>query len=1665
MTEGGFEQQPLCEHGNPIEQCKICIQNPADEPESVNETREPSIKTQETEQPIPEESSEPSETKYWQSATNIAEELGTSRATIVIAAERYRELHPDWFVWGVWKGRGNRGDRFSPELVEKIRDDIRNREKPPAGWMTASGLAKFLNINSVTISRILEKYREQSPDSFRVYWATNNRKEEHVSPEIIQILKNEIDEKAPVGWLAKGALAKTLKVDFATVQGIVDPLREQHPEWFRLFRGTSHGVRELAEYFSPELVSKVLETALLVAPEGWRSPADIANEMGKDYLSTRARLRELAGDSPEHIGRYRAHDKWIVSEYFSPAVIQKLQESMPADPPEGWMIANGIAPLVGVSRPTINAMTKEMQALFPGGVGRFRSKGGGPSPIYFRPDVVEYMKQQIKERAPNGWLSAGELSEKAGIARNTLGDLVEPHRNEHPEWFKFYRVLSGHTAEHYSPELSRLTVESIQRAPEGWHSAGELESELGRSHGWVNTIISDFREQHPEWFQFYYHATGKKLEYYSPKLCDYIREFQERRPPENWISIRELASRMGLPLPTLYSAYGPYKAEHPEFFQEYSKEGGKGHRQLFLSPEVVLYLDSLFVRPPSGWKTMRTIAEEFEVTNAVVGGIVKRYQHTHPEWFYKYRTSGGFQYYLAPEVVEVVKNILGSRESRSRLGSLEATLEQYSKEIAEGSIVPVSEFKTLLGLFGSSHAADLLYRLHPSFKSIPADRVSGMLAQYLGDFLLLKSALDLEGLRQIKNLGDFLTDEDLREGLLEVVKNGCLTHYQEQRRINPHQDAQQIIGAYFTSLRDQVASLQNERLNAVIDDAEGYYHAVYFEQEKPNQLVSQLREGRVFPDINQRINMKEIADKRRMLIADEMGLGKSASAILSKEYLGARCALIVAPSNVIATWGLYLSDSVDAEGKQIGYFQPGEAPRVLTIKNIEDLEGVDGSSYDYILISQERLNDRHMNVLKDLDYDMLIVDEIHKLKNVMGGKRSQHILDLAKRIEGENEYLVMLSGTPVPNKVGDVALLLKMLYPEKFEQIEDEDLVKSIIYGDVVEMRNLLVPRMQLKRLQESLDMPPLGESNVSVELSSGEEEIYNVLLEEDELTASEKIAALRKFLLNPELLQVAPELPGAKAEALNHELHEAFRQHESVIVYVNGYVEDVIRGDHAMLRKIDLPEDVAISLIDGSTPQAERQRIQQRIQTGGGKLLVVVSGQTADVGVDFSQADHVIFYNEPWTEYDKEQQLGRVYREGHQTALESRTLITSKTIEDGIHQYIGAKQKAIEKLLRGIPRTEMENRLLEQDEQRPDENLEVNPELAEYYFSAWDRMLRIFGHVREMGEADFKRFLDLHGEEYANCYSELGSRTYQANNSRVVASMLSEMVQEKHRDVKDLRMLDIASGPEMLKKHLPESLQDSVVSLDINEHHFARGPSGKVVGSFSHLPFRDGSMDYCNLALSLHYTKFLPRRAEYERVEVLTEMNRVLKVGGRGTISLLYNINFKDPPSRDRLVEELGFRIIDKYSGDASNGDKYRAHILTLEKVQDIPEMQSSEQGIEVLTERIDRKVLDGLKFKRQKGLRLKNSRRVLDQATLTTKHGERKIAMSLNENDRRVFHDEQAVLGEGRSLIKKYQGIERVPIEELKTRHFSRILAGKKFILFKKLENDEGAVIVRDR
>lgn len=982
----------------------------------------------------------------------------------------------------------------------------------------------------------------------------------------------------------------------------------------------------------------------------------------------------------------------------------------------------------------------------------------------------------------------------------------------------------------------------------------------------------------------------------------------------------------------------------------------------------------------------------------------------------------------------------------------EEELKRFAKDLAENKTVEAQTFNKIVNCFGPSRVIDILYRSRPDFKGIPVERVAGFLSDYIGDYLLRKRPFSFG---DVKTVAGYLSEPNFPEDLLEVMKNNCLDFYNSIKREFPDQDYDRIVTDFFDSLELDLKDVDSPLLAPILARARDYYKACIM-QEKPPQIVNALKEGREFPDINQRINIQEIKEKRRVLIADEMGLGKSASAILAKETLGIGQALVVVPSNVISTWQRFLSDEVGEDDKQIGYFRKGMAPKVLVVEQPSDLQAPDVGTFDYIIVSHERLNGGYTENLEALDFGMLVVDEAHKLKNLLEGVRAQNLLRLSTRAEERDSYVVLMSGTPVPNKVRDVAMIIRLLYPEEFRSIDDKELLRRIINGELVDIRNLLVPRMQMKLLEESIEMPELTEEVVKFDLSEEEKAIYEVLLEDDEITAPDKIKILRQFLMNPRILGITPEISGLKIVQLREHLKRTLQDKDKVVVFVNEYVEGIIRGDGKIITDLGLTDDVEVRLIMGGVSNEERDKIQEDLNTSSKKMVVFVNGDTSDVGVDFSGAEDIVFYNEPWTRYEKRQQLARGYREGLDHPLTSATFIARGTIEEGIHIYTEAKYKAVEKLLKGIPISEIEKRMLKKDEEKEkkeEPDLEVNPELARYYFSAWHRMLRIFGHAKELGEPDFYKFVGEHGKSYADTYQELGARSYQANACRVSATVIDAMVREAGQNPADLAILDVASGPEMLKRHAPREYQEQIASLDINPHHFAGGRGRGIMGSFLALPVVPNSVDYLNLSLAFHYTRFLPTKGEYERLELLMEMNRVLKTGGRAVLNLIYNREMKDMEKFVDVLGALGFRYVEEYSDIVEAERQYRSSVVTVEKVGE------PEGDLKMIVSELGGERLKGIKFGKG-NLRFGNSRKILSEFDLRGRH----FQVDFNSVDRQIFEEELETIREAEGLKAKYGGIKQIPSEEVATHGFVRVMmGGKRYMLFRKLKKGEGGVIIK--
>lgn len=1517
-------------------------------------------------------------------------------------------------------------------------------EKPLPGWQSANALASKMG-GAILVKKTAERYRESHPDWFKISFS-KRKSVEYYHPSLIKLLEEDLHdeiqrririkeaqvgfENPPAGWRTAITIARLCLLGTANpVEAAAEEFRSQHPDWFKFFKAKSK--TGYSEYYHPELVNK-LQTVFEAQktekeeeiqkrgqgekpPTGWKSATSLTQEFGRPAMIKRT-AEKYRADHPEWFGVFwsRSGPRGVY-EYYHPHLVEKLRNDLQE------------------ARIAKERYTKE---------------------------------RALAEFAPVGWKTASSLSKVHGF-RFTIESIAERYRDQHPEWFKLYWSKTGaKEIEHYHPELvdeilrqlKNLSLEKKEAVlpPEGWHTPGSLIWK-GVSRTWIEMEANKLITDHPEWFKLFWSTTQRReMVHYSPELIVILREkYHEElksRAPVGWENELKLRAKIGPP-GFIRTFAEKYREAHPEWIKKFRSPNSK-YELDYYHPELVKKMTEasrLISKPPEGWMTDDEISREYSLAPKTVALIADKFRRSNPDWFHDYlNVRNTFSEHYHPDLVEHIVKILTARAEQKRHKenqvAIENKLEKFLSNVQKEDSAVGQHFRSLLKAFGSSRYLDVLYKFRPEFKGIPSEKVKGLLAEYLGDFLIARGKFDKD---VVEAALEHLSDLSLREGLLETVKDDCFQFFLKERRMFDVKDPRVVLEKYREHARQELGHLDHPLFREVVEEAIAYYSDLYTKFQKPSGVIDALEAGRDFPDLNQLINIHELSEKKRMLIADEMGLGKSASVILAKESMGVHCALTIVPSNVIETWKRYLSD----DGKLGGYFKPGNAPRVFVVERNEQLRGLSWDQYDYILISHEKLQGEYPELLKRIGYDMLIVDEAHKLK-APTGTRSTNLTELTKEA-GEHGYLALLSGTPVPNKIEDVATLLKLLYPEKFKEIETKQLVYSIIKGDLVDLRSLLLPKMQRKRLEDGIEMPSLTENEHEVELTKLEKQVYEVLLEDDELLATEKMRVMRQFLLNPSLVDSTPGIESAKLQSLQGRLRSIFTESSRAIVFVNDYVEGVLRGPNSLLDQLALPHDVITRTVHGYTSREERIAIQQELANGSGKkMLVFVSGQTADVGVDFSSATHVLFYNEPWTEYQKRQELGRVYRPGLKRPLESDTFIAKGTIEQGMHEYIARKHNAIEKLLNGVPITELEQRMLIEAEKEETPDLSVSPELAQYYFSAWDKMMKMFGYVKELGEKRFQEFLKEHGSDYAEGYRELGNRSYQANANRLASALIEGFISDSKAIPTSLRVLDIASGPEMLRRHGSKIYRDQIISMDLNPEHFKKSKGPSVSGSWLNMPFKQGTFDYLNLSLSLHYTSYIPSKGKLERVKVLSEMNRVLKIGGRAVISLIYSYGLKHPELFRESVKELGFEVREASTGESTSGSFFRSYIITLEKKRDLdPNLTVDEINI-----RMSKEMRDGLKFKEIKG-RLKDSRRILTGVEFNG----RLLPIHLNEEDREAYVEEQQILKQGEELRDRHGDIRRIPPAEIVENGFVRIRSGKKYVLFKKLERGSGVVLVR--
>ncbi|KAB2880510.1 ATP-dependent helicase [bacterium] len=425
----------------------------------------------------------------------------------------------------------------------------------------------------------------------------------------------------------------------------------------------------------------------------------------------------------------------------------------------------------------------------------------------------------------------------------------------------------------------------------------------------------------------------------------------------------------------------------------------------------------------------------------------------------------------------------------------------------------------------------------------------------------------------------------------------------------------------------------------------------------------------------------------QVLLADEVGLGKTIEAgLIAKELIERNLAkniLILTPASLVGQW----QDEMLVKFGE--HFTIPEKPDHWREPRI--IASIDLAK-----------RNEAANIVLSREFDLLIVDEAHRLKHrgTIGFKFVNKI---------KKKYVLLLTATPVHNDLTELYSLITILKPglfgtirsfkRKFMMKEDprlpnnEDQLKHIL--NEVMIRN--------RRDKVGISLPPRRAAVYYLELSETERELYNEVTnyvrEEFRKETSFEVHILSLITLQREVCSS----PQATRHTLQNFLKRSYpektkekllyfvrlcesipmsRKSKATIEILKKFPDKTIIFvefiDTMKQLKMELErEGFSVELFHGGLAgtQARKEAIEQ-FRT---KKQILISTQAGGEGLNLQFCRQIINYDLPWNPMRVEQRIGRVHRLGQEQEVFVFNLSVQETIEARILELLNNKIRMFE--------------------------------------------------------------------------------------------------------------------------------------------------------------------------------------------------------------------------------------------------------------------------------------------------------------------------------------------------------------------------------------------------
>lgn len=272
----------------------------------------------------------------WRTASDLAKENNMMTLRIILKyANQFRDSNSGWYKM-LWHTNGKLREHYNPELVQKIRIELKNEIIAPKGWCTANSLVTK-GISVTGIKKMAYSYRGDHPEWIKKYRTITNSAE-HYHPDLVLKIKERITNLknlVPKGWITIGELAIEIHMYYRNLKTLIKEHTLKNPEWLVSF---SNGRGVITEYCHPDLIVFIKKGwSRMPAPEGWESAVSVTSFGFRNAKKTIENFVErFRSENSEWFKNYLKGGRII--ECYHPQLVEKIKAKFSTDNTsrDGW---------------------------------------------------------------------------------------------------------------------------------------------------------------------------------------------------------------------------------------------------------------------------------------------------------------------------------------------------------------------------------------------------------------------------------------------------------------------------------------------------------------------------------------------------------------------------------------------------------------------------------------------------------------------------------------------------------------------------------------------------------------------------------------------------------------------------------------------------------------------------------------------------------------------------------------------------------------------------------------------------------------------------------------------------------------------------------------------------------------------------------------------------------------------------------------------------------------------------------------------------------------------------------------------------------------------------------------------------------------------------------